>query len=91
MPNFKPKAKKKIKMNNKSILTLDNQHSDKMKEFHNLENTIIPNLKTRKKELKKKLQITMKIEDKLNIQDEIIEIKKKNKRVRTKKKDIFIK
>ena len=90
MPNFKPKAKKKIKMNNKSILTLDNQHSDKMKEFHNLENKIIPNLKTRKKELKKKLQITMKIEDKLNIQDEIREIKKKVKELEQKKKTYLL-
>ena len=29
MPNFKPKANKKIKVDNNSILTLDNQHSDK--------------------------------------------------------------
>ena len=49
MPNFKPKANKKIKVNNNSILTLDNQHSDKMKEFYDIENTLIPNLKTKKK------------------------------------------
>mgnify|MGYP003964033045 CR=1 FL=1 len=90
MPNFKPKANKKIKMNNKSILTLDNQHSDKMKEFHNLENKIIPDLKTRKKELKKKLKITTKIEDKLNIQDEIREIRKKIKELEQKKKTYLL-
>ena len=55
MPNFKPKAKKKIKVDNKSILTLDNQHSDKMKEFHNIENKNT-RFKNEKKELKKKLQ-----------------------------------
>ena len=81
--------RKKIKMNNKSILTLDNQHSDKMKEFHNLENKIIPDLKTRKKELKKKLKITTKIEDKLNIQDEIREIRKKIKELEQKKRHIY--
>ena len=50
MPNFKPKANKKIKMNNNSILTLDNQHSDKMKEFDNIEKKIIPELKAKKKD-----------------------------------------
>ena len=77
MPNFKPKANKKIKVNNNSILTLDNQHSDKMKEFYDIENTLIPNLKTKKKELKEKLKICEKIEEKLNLKDEIRELKKK--------------
>ena len=50
MPNFKPKAKKKIKMNESSILTLDNQHSDKMNEFKQIELIVIPNLKKERKE-----------------------------------------
>ena len=51
MPNFKPKANKKIKVSGNSILTLDNQHSNKMKEFHNIEYKEIPLLKTQKKYL----------------------------------------
>ncbi len=78
MPNFKPKANKKIKVNSNSILTLDNQHSDKMKQFHEIEHKIIPELKTKKKELKSKIKITTNIEIKLNLQDELKEVRKKN-------------
>ena len=38
MPNFKPKASKKIKVNNKSIVTLDSKHNEKMKEFFDISN-----------------------------------------------------
>mgnify|MGYP005642028197 CR=1 FL=1 len=86
MPNFKPKATKKIRMNKKSILTLDNQHSDKMKEFHEIEHKTIPILKARKKHLKQLLLVKTKIEDILNIKDEIKDIKKKIKNLEQKKK-----
>ena len=42
MPNFKPKTTKKIKFNKKKI-TLDKTHKEKMFEFGNIKNTIIPN------------------------------------------------
>ena len=44
MPNFKPKAKKKIKVNKKSTITLDNKHNEKMKEFNIIQEKKIPNL-----------------------------------------------
>ena len=34
MPSFKPKASKKIKINKKSIVTLDSKHDEKMEEFN---------------------------------------------------------
>ena len=76
MPNFKPKANKKIKMNKKSTVTLDGKHNEKMLEFNNIKNKTIPELIERKKQLKQKLKITLNIEDKLDIQDEINNIKK---------------
>ena len=33
MPNFKPKAKKKLKVSDKASVTLDSKHSEKMHEF----------------------------------------------------------
>ena len=30
MPNFKPKAKKKLKVSDKASVTLDSKHSEKM-------------------------------------------------------------
>ena len=89
MPNFKPKAKKKIKMNESSILTLDNQHSDKMNEFKQIELIVIPNLKKERKELKKKLKLIHDIEEQLNIKDKLKEIKKEIKNLEEKKKNIY--
>ena len=55
MPNFKP-ASKKITINNKSIVTLDSKHNEKMQEFENITTKIIPELKKEKKEIKEKLK-----------------------------------
>jgi hypothetical protein len=75
MPNFKPKANKKIKMKKNANVTLDSKHNEKMKEFENITSEKIPKLLKRKKKLKKKLKTTTNIEDMLNIKDEIREIK----------------
>ena len=56
MPNFKPKAKKKIKVSKKSTITLDSKHNQKMNEFKNIQEKTIPDLLKRKKLLKKKLK-----------------------------------
>ena len=36
MPNFKPKAKKKLKVSDKASVTLDSKHSEKMFKSENL-------------------------------------------------------
>ena len=56
MPNFKPKAKKKILANKKEVISLDNKHSEKMKNFEYYETIKIPELEKRKSILKKKLK-----------------------------------
>ena len=88
MPNFKPK-KKKIKVNKKSTVTLDNKHNEKMTEFHNIQNNIIPKLKQKKKKLKKKLKTITNIEEKLNIEDEIKDIKKRYSNIKMKNLIIY--
>jgi hypothetical protein len=90
MPNFKPKAKKKIKVNKKSTITLDNKHNEKMKEFNIINEKTIPELNKKKKSLKKKLKKTTNIEEILNIKDEIIEIKKKISSLKQKKDDYLL-
>ena len=40
MPNFKPKANKKLKFNKKTKITLDNTHREKMEEIKNIKSTI---------------------------------------------------
>ena len=49
MPNFKPKANKKLARKSKSSVTLDSKHNEKMALFDKQENEIIPNLQ--KKEI----------------------------------------
>ena len=55
MPNFKPKAKKKLKVSDKEEgVTLDSKHSEKMEEFHILkQEVVLPKLSKEKKDLKK--------------------------------------
>ena len=48
MPNFKPKAKKKFKINKKSTMTLDSKHNEKMNSFQKIKNVQIPNLIAKK-------------------------------------------
>ena len=87
MPNFKPKASKKIKVNNKSIVTLDSKHNEKMKEFYDISNNQIPKLQKRKQEIKTKLKqsnITLSLE--LDLKDELKEIRSKIKKLKNEKK-----
>ena len=44
MPNFKPKANKKIKTNKRAQVTLDNKHNEMMKKFENIEKEDLPKL-----------------------------------------------
>ena len=48
MPSFKPKANKKIMVSKKSNVTVDSKHQEKMNEFKNIDDVIIPNLKKEK-------------------------------------------
>ena len=60
MPNFKPKANKKIKINSKAVVTVDTKHNEKMNEFFDISNTILPHLlKTQKKLIEKVSLFTM--------------------------------
>ena len=90
MPNFKPKAKKKFKINKKSTMTLDSKHNEKMNTFANIKNVQIPKLIAKKKELKKTLLNINNIEERLNIEDEIKEIGVKIKKLKKEKKDYLL-
>ena len=90
MPNFKPKASKKICINKKSIVTLDSKHNEKLKEFLDVSNNILPKLKKEKTRLKKQLLKIKDIGDKLEIQDKIKEKRKRIKKLKREKKDYFL-
>ena len=90
MPSFKPKASKKIKINKRSIVTLDSKHDEKMEEFLDISNNIIPKLKKEKKMLLKKVKTIEKIDEILTIQDRIREVKAEIKKLKKKKKEYLL-
>jgi hypothetical protein len=90
MPIFKPKTNKKIKYNKKTLTTLDNKHKEFLNDFSKDESVNIPKLKNEKLELKKQLENTLSVEDKLDIQDKINEINLLLKKLKLKKKEYFL-
>jgi hypothetical protein len=92
MPSFKPKSNKKIKFNKKSAITLDIKHKEFLNEFSKDENTILDN-KFEIAELNKKLlenEDELNVEEKLEINDRIIELKESIKDRKNKKKDYLL-
>ena len=90
MPNFKPKANKKIKVKKNANVTLDSKHNEKMTEFSNISEKKIPELQKRKKSLKKELKTVKNIEDRLNIEDEIKDIRKQIGNLKKQKKEYLL-
>ena len=80
MPSFKYKTNKKITVDNKSIVTLDNRHKEMQLHFLNVTNIIIPNLLKEKKELESALNNeeeirNFPIEKQLELKDRFSDIK----------------
>lgn len=80
MPSFKYKTNKKINVDNKSIVTLDNRHKEMQLHFLNVTNIIIPNLLKEKKELESVLNNeeeirNFPIEKQLELKDRFSDIK----------------
>jgi len=91
MPAFKPKANKKISRCNKSIITLDSKHNEKMAEFNNIENIILPQLKKEKIEILKKLtNHNIMIEERLTLEDQLKDIIINSREKKKKKKDYLL-
>lgn len=92
MPSFKPKTNKKIKFNKKTAVTLDTKHKEFLNEFAKDENNI-NELKYEIAVLKNKLNdlnLTLTIEEKMDINDKINELKEIIKQTKHKKKDYFL-
>ena len=51
MPAFKPKSSKKIEVDNRCNITLDNKHKEFINKFKNNKNIVIPKLEKYKQEL----------------------------------------
>ena len=71
MPNFKPKANKKIKTNKRAQVTLDNKHNEMMKKFENIEKEELPKLNEKINKLKLDLKNEENFEKRLDIEDKL--------------------
>ena len=88
MPSFKPKKEKKI-ANNISV-TLDDKHQHYIDTFKNYNEIIIPNLNNEKNKLKEKLLKEKSIDNRLEIQDNINNIKQKIKSMKNEEKEYHL-
>ena len=89
MPNFKPKANKKFKMNKKTT-TLDSKHNEKMREFDKIENKLIPAWKEERRKLRLAKDKAENIVDKLKMADTIQDLTKKIRKNRKLRKSYLL-
>ena len=93
MPSFKPKTNKKLRYNQKQSITLDGKHKEFLNTFSKEETDIIPELKLEKYNLKNNLHScndSLTIEQKMDIQDRIEEIKKEITELKNRKREYFL-
>ena len=81
MPNFKPKANKKIKVNKRAQITLDNKHTEMMKEFDKIKEKDIPEINEKIKNINEKLGKSPSLEERFELEDELKELKKERKKL----------
>ena len=88
---FKEKANKKIIVNKKETVTLDSKHNEKLSEFENDENVVIPEIENQITKLINKVrQKNIELEEKLNLKDKIRDLKQKIKQLKQKKKNYYL-
>ena len=91
---FKPKTTKKIKINKRSAITLDGKHREYLNEFIKDDVDRIPELKLERDNLQQKSadpNITLSLEERLDIKDRLKEINKTIKNCHFKKISHFLK
>lgn len=89
MPKFKPKTNKNIKVDKKSILTVDKKHHDMLESFKDNEERIVEirkHIKSLKTKLKKETDISICLE----LEDEIQSHRKKIKIMQKDKKQYYL-
>jgi hypothetical protein len=92
MPNFKPKNTKKIMVNKKTNITLDEKHKELSDDFRHQIDVVLPNLQEEKQQLKTKLKkINISIEEILDIKDRLLIIKDEIKTIKSAEKNYLLK
>ena len=88
---FKPKPKKKLNVNKKTITTIDNKHGEIIDEFTNKEINEIPKYKKDIEKYRKMLKDTnISIEKHFEVEEQIKELQKNICKIREKKKKYLL-
>ena len=90
MPIFKPKNTKKIEISKKTSTTLDGKHKEIIDIIKKDQTELLPQLKQQKKELLKKIKETTTIEERLELQDKLHEVKEQINDIHKKEKEYFL-
>tara|TARA_A100001011_G_scaffold196536_1_gene204843 strand:- start:1181 stop:2302 length:1122 start_codon:yes stop_codon:yes gene_type:complete len=90
MPNFKPKNQKVIKVTSVKNDTLDMKHNDILCKFKKECDEIVPNNEKRIEHLKNKLKEKKNTKNKLDIHDQIQNLRKKNKDIMQYQKNYYL-
>ena len=90
MPGFKPKANKKIALSQKSVVTLDGKHNEKMHEFAELEDKVIPALRKQRRELRQQLEEATTVDAQLELRDRYRLLGKRIRALAAKKKKYLL-
>ena len=91
MPAFKPKNTKKLIVCKKTNITLDGKHQEILENLNDDIENKLPKLKKRKNILTQNLtNQDMNIEERLEIEDELINIRKEINNIISKKKDYLL-
>jgi hypothetical protein len=90
MTIFKPKNTKKIFVNQNSIVTLDGKHTELIDEFDKQQHETIPKLKQERNEIIERLTDDLEIEERLNLEDKLKQIKSQIKEIKNNKKRYYL-
>ena len=93
MPSFKHKTNKKIFVDKKRIMTLDSVHRELQCEFNIINSEVLPTLIRRKNEIVKRLndsEIILEVNDKIELQDSLYDIKEEIYKNKKKIKDYYL-
>ena len=94
MPSFKPKNIKNIIIPKKNIATLDSKHKEMTENFKNENYELLPQLKKERNALKLKLastnSVNLSTDEKLDIQDQLKELKKTINEISKREKEYFL-
>jgi hypothetical protein len=90
MSIFKPKNTKKIEISKRTSTTLDGKHKEITEAIKKEQDELLPSLIQQKKEVTKKLKEKVTLEDKLELQDKLTDIKEQINQLNKREKDYFL-